>query len=131
MTLADDVAHAAARVVAAFGAHDVQAYFACFAPEATFLFHNSDRLLSSRSEYEAQWREWESDGFQVLGCESSGGRVDAISHDVAVFTHTVRTRLANGDGAVETGERETIVFALRGGLWLGVHEHLSVDPTFA
>jgi hypothetical protein len=42
----------------------------------------------------------------------------------------VRTVLADGDSSVETGERETIVFQRFGTTWLGVHEHLSVDPVF-
>ena len=50
--------------------------------------------------------------------------------DVAVFTHTVRTDLADGDGSITSGERETIIFQKIDGHWLGVHEHLSVDPTF-
>ena len=52
------------------------------------------------------------------------------SETVGIFTHTVRTTLAEGEGSVVTGERETIVFALRDGRWLGVHEHLSPDPTY-
>ena len=131
MSAADEVAAAAANIVAAFGAHDRDAYFATFAPEATFLFHTSPRLLGNRAEYEQEWVTWEQDGFRVLGCRSSDGQVRMIGSDCAVFTHTVRTTLADGDGSVETGERETIVFALQDGRWLGVHEHLSADPNYS
>ena len=130
MSAAHEVAQAAARIVAAFGAHDKDAYFALFAPDATFLFHTSPRVLGSRAEYEAEWDAWERDGFRVLGCTSSGSEVKLVGPDVAVFTHTVRTTLADGDGSLETGERETIVFQRRDGQWLGVHEHLSADPNF-
>lgn len=131
MSAKAQVERAAAQIVAAFGSHDAAGYFACFSPNATFLFHNSPRLLTSRAEYENEWASWEKDGFQVLSCESSNGRVDLATEDVAIFTHTVRTKLASEAEPVETGERETIVFVREGGNWLGIHEHLSVDPTYA
>ena len=126
----NDVKAAAADVVAAFGSHSREKYFSCFAETSTFMFHSSPALLGSRAEYEAEWKSWEAEGFKVLGCQSTLGRVDVLSNEVAVFTHTVRTQLADGDGQIETGERETIVFQLIDGKWLGVHEHLSVDPTY-
>lgn len=130
MSIEHDVKAAAASVVAAFGSHNRDMYFSLFAPSATFLFHNAPAVLGSRAEYEAEWAVWEADGFKVLGCQSTNGRVDVVNDTTAVFTHTVRTQLADGDGQIETGERETIVFGLIDGQWLGVHEHLSVDPTY-
>ena len=130
MSIENDVKAAAANVVAAFGSHNRTEYFSTFAPSATFLFHNAPALLANRAEYEAEWTSWEAEGFKVLGCQSTLGRVDILSEVTAVFTHTVRTQLADGDGQIETGERETIVFQLIEGKWLGIHEHLSVDPTF-
>ncbi len=121
---------AAAAVVAAFARHDRDAYFDTFAPECTFLFYNAPTLLVNRVAYETEWDLWIKDGFHVLGCESSNGQVTMVSDTVGVFTHTVRTTLAEGEGSIVTGERETIVFALRDGRWLGVHEHLSSDPTY-
>lgn len=117
---------AALDVVAAFGAHDTERYFAGFAPEATFLFHAEPEILASRAAYETAWAAWERDGFRVLSCTSLNPRMDVLTDDVAVFTHSVRTRLAGVDD--EQRERETIVFR-RGadGRWLGVHEHLSLD----
>jgi ketosteroid isomerase-like protein len=125
----DEVAAAAATLVAAFGDHDKVGYFAAFAPDATFVFYPTETLLGSRAEYERLWAEWESEGFQVLGCRSLEGRVDLLTDDVAVFTHRVRTRVRI-DGAEEhLAERETIVFRRTPqGSWLGVHEHLSPDP---
>ncbi|BDX35018.1 hypothetical protein TUM20985_55650 [Mycobacterium antarcticum] len=117
---------AAVDVIAAFGAHDTERYFAGFAPEATFLFHAEPALLPSRAAYEALWAGWERDGFRVLSCRSLNPRLDLITDDVAVFTHTVRTRLAGVDE--EQRERETIVLRREpDGRWLGVHEHLSLD----
>ncbi|MDN5764970.1 MAG: hypothetical protein L0H96_02005 [Humibacillus sp.] len=49
--------------------------------------------------------------------------------DVAVFTHRVRTLTSTKAGQAESAERETIVFhRALGTQWVGVHEHLSVDP---
>ncbi|MEV1287373.1 nuclear transport factor 2 family protein [Micromonospora sp. NPDC049679] len=123
----DDVLAAARALVAAFGAHDVARYFASFDENASFVFHNNDEVITSRSRYEQIWRGWERDGFKVLGCRSLDQRVQVVGPDVAIFTHRVRTRVAGE--AAELRERETIVFRRdSGGTWLGVHEHLSVDP---
>jgi ketosteroid isomerase-like protein len=131
----EDVLAASEACVAAFGAHQVDAYFACFEPSATFLFHTTDRLLRSRAEYEAEWATWEAEGFRVLSCVSSRQQVqllgDGAPGSVAVLTHRVRTEVRPGHGADPEvqHERETIVWR-RGddGRWRGVHEHLSPDP---
>lgn len=125
-----DVSVAATALVAAFGTHNRAEYFDAFAPSASFIFHNYEKVLESRSAYEKLWDEWVADGFKVLGCRSSNQQITMLGADVAVFTHTVRTDLADGDGSITTGERETIIFQKIDGRWLGVHEHLSIDPTF-
>lgn len=122
---------AAGALVAAFATHDRERYFDSFAPNASFIFYNSDRVFYSREEYEIEWKEWETTGFQVLACTSLNPNVMVLTPEVAVFTHQVRTRLNTADGIIDTGERETIIFQLCEGKWLGVHEHLSLDPTFA
>ena len=123
----DTVAAAADLLVAAFGAHDAAAYFAAFAPGATFLFHSSPELLGSRAEYEAEWANWVSDGFHVEGCDTLDRRIDVVAPGVAVMTHRVRTRLSGVDEV--QCERETIVFVRDDdGAWRAVHEHLSTDP---
>lgn len=122
---------AARELVAAFATHDRQRYFDSFAANATFIFYNSDRVFQNRAEYEDEWNAWEATGFKVLACSSLNGSVTVLTQDVAVFTHQVRTKLNTTDGVINTGERETIVFQLLDGKWLGVHEHLSLDPTFA
>jgi ketosteroid isomerase-like protein len=124
-----EVREAAAVLVAAFGAHDVDGYFGAFAPDATFLFYTTSRLLGSRAEYEDEWRSWEAGGFRVLGCQSLEGNVQLLTADVAAFTHRVRTRVRTADGEQDLAERETIVFRRApDGRWLGVHEHLSAEP---
>jgi hypothetical protein len=129
MTGADAAAEAEAlaaadRIIDDFGHHRRDAYFAGFAPEATFLFHNVDHRLESRAAYEELWAEWEAEGFRVRECRSSNRRVQLLG-TVAVFSHDVDT-LSELAGVAETArERETIVLALTGGVWLGVHEHLS------
>ncbi|MGY1679704.1 hypothetical protein [Geodermatophilus sp. SYSU D01176] len=55
---ADEVRQAAAVLVAAFGRNDRGEYPACFGEDATFLFHTTDRLLSSRAEYRREWEAW-------------------------------------------------------------------------
>lgn len=116
--------------MSAFGRHDTEAYFGSFSPSATFVFYNYEGVLGDRASYESLWRKWESDGFKVLGCTSLNQSVSMLGGSVAVFTHTVRTELAGEEGPVHTGERETIIFELLDGRWLGVHEHLSPDPNF-
>lgn len=124
-----EVRAAAAALVAAFGAHDVDGYFGAFAPDATYLFHTSPRLLGSRAAYEAEWRSWEADGFRVLECRSLEPEVHSVTADVAVFTHRVRTRVRDAEGEHDLAERETIVFRRdEAGRWLGIHEHLSPEP---
>ena len=127
MTDTAAVAAAADALLEAFASHDRAAYFAAFAPDATFLFHTAPEVLASRAAYEREWAAWEADGFHVEACETTDRRIDLVTPDVAVLTHRVRTRLAGVD-AVQR-ERETIVFR-RGdhGSWLAVHEHLSPDP---
>lgn len=115
---------AADRIIADFGAHRREAYFARFAPDASFVFHNVARRLESRAEYEELWRQWESSGFRVHGCTSSNRRLQLLG-TVAVFSHDVET-MSEIDGESSTfHETETIVLELADGTWLGVHEHLS------
>ncbi|ACR31859.1 nuclear transport factor 2 family protein [Burkholderia glumae] len=123
---------AADALIDAFGRHDSTAYFAAFAPEATFVFHHVDTLLESRNAYRRRWREWERDeGFAVLACESRERAVQQVGGDAAIFTHAVRTTLRTRAGEVRLDERETIVFARRGERWLAIHEHLSPLPAAA
>ena len=123
----DGVTAAADALLRAFGSHDRDAYFAAFAPDATFLFHPSPALLPTRSSYEQEWAMWEADGFHVEACSATDRRIDFVTPDVAVLTHRVRTTLAGVDD--EQRERETIVFRRESdGRWLAVHEHLSPEP---
>lgn len=118
--------HAAAqKLVAAFAGHDTEQYFQAFAPDATFVFHNVPGRLDSRAAYRALWNNWEADGFRVLSCESSEQHVQCMG-DVAIFMHSVSTRVRFGTQETHSQERETIVFKRDGSNgWLAVHEHLS------
>lgn len=120
------VLSAADRLVAAFGNHDTEGYFSAFTEDASFVFHNLDRTLKNRAEYEAEWRLWETrDAFRVLGCRSSDRMVQIVG-EVAIFTHTVATDVSVAGEAVTNLERETIAFRREpGGRWLAFHEHLS------
>jgi ketosteroid isomerase-like protein len=118
-------------LVAAFAASDAAAYFGHFHPDATFLFHDTPGLVGSRADYEALWAEWETDaGFRVLACESTDRHVQQHG-DLAVFTHTVRTRRLVDDTEEELHERETIVLRREGDTWTCIHEHLSPDPAWS
>lgn len=125
----NDVLAAANSLLEAFAMHEVDAYFSHFSPEATFIFHNLDRVLKSRAEYEEEWARWESqDGFKVLNCKSSD-QVVRLWGDVAIFSHTVITDVQFGTEASTNHERETIVFHCNAdGRWVAVHEHLSLFP---
>lgn len=125
----DGVAAAAERLVAAFGAGQVEDYFACFAPDATFVFHTTPERLESRAAYRRLWHAWEQDdGFRVVSCESSNALITPLGSDVAVFVHDVATTVSTTAGEESLRERETIVFARRDGEWVAVHEHLSPAP---
>jgi len=127
----DEVLSAAAHLVDAFGRHDEAAYFECFAPEATFIFHSTPGRLTSAAAYRDLWREWErEDGFRVLACSSARQQVQDLGK-VAVFSHDVTTVIRSGSGEETLAERETIVFRRDGDRWLAVHEHLSPDPAGA
>ena len=127
--MSDTVAAAAERLVAAFAEGRVEDYFACFAEDATFVFHTSPERLESRDAYRRLWRAWEQeDDFRVESCASSNALVAPQGDDVAVFVHDVATTVSTSAGTQSLRERETIVFARRAGEWLAVHEHLSPVP---
>lgn len=126
------VLQAARSLVDAFARHDTPAYFAAFAPEASFIFHTHATVLPTRAAYQALWAEWErAIGFRVLSCRSQDARVQMLGQEgeVGVFCHQVHTVVGTHDGEMALDERETIVFQ-RGadGQWLAVHEHLSPMP---
>lgn len=123
MSRDDAVLTALDRLVAAFGAGDEEAYFACLAPEATFVLHGYPRY-GSREEYRAAYRDWAATGFAVLGCTSVDRHVQWVG-EVAVVTHGVETSARVGGQEARTVERETVVFARHDDTWLVVHEHLS------
>lgn len=120
-----EVLQAANSLIARFAPHDSEGYFAAFDPKATFIFHATPRLLESREEYRALWRDWEKSGFRILGCRSSESLVHVFG-ETAIFTHRVETQLVLGEVEQATIERETIIFRRQNdGRWQAVHEHLS------
>lgn len=127
----DGVLAAAARLVDAFSRHDTEAYYAAFAADASFIFHNLDRVLTSRDAYRDEWRLWEErDGFRVLSCRSTDQRIQ-MAGEVAVFTHVVETNVSVGGETMTNRERETIVFRREASEWIAFHEHLSALPAQA
>ncbi|HMK92072.1 MAG TPA: nuclear transport factor 2 family protein [Thermoleophilia bacterium] len=128
MNATDEVLAAARYLVQVFGRHDTAAYFECFAPDATFIFHTAADRLGSRDEYQRLWRQWErQDEFRVLSCVSARPVVQDLG-DVAVFSHDVTTVISTRTGTETLRERETIVFRRDGVRWAAVHEHLSPRP---
>ena len=119
---------AAEELIAAFAATDTAAYFACFSPDATFVFHPEPHRLDDRAAYEQLWASWLDGGWRVVSCQSSD-RLVQIYGDTAVFTHTVDTVVSVGAEHTALRERETIVFVLDGDRVVAVHEHLSTAPT--
>lgn len=118
---------AADRLIAAFAATDTPAYFACFSPEATFVFHPEDARLDNRAAYEALWSKWLDTGWRVVSCTSSD-RLIQVFGNTAVLTHTVDTVVSEDGQRSAYRERESIVFVLDGDQILAVHEHLSPAP---
>lgn len=126
MSQSDEVMKAAHDLVAFFGAGQVSPYFACFSPNADFIFYTHTERLTSRSAYEELWKTWElENGFKVIGCQSSSQNIRILDSNNAVFTHNVTTQVSINDGIDSVMERETIIFSLIDGKWLAVHEHLS------
>jgi ketosteroid isomerase-like protein len=123
----EEVTSAAERIVAAYSAMDEDAYFASFDPQATFIFHGSPERLTSRGDYEAQWRIWVSEGWKVISCHSSDPFIQ-IYGTTAVFSHSVATTTEEQGQRATSEERETIVFTRAGtdGI-MAVHEHLSLN----
>src|SRR5690242_17257363 len=85
------------RLVEAFSRTDTAAYFACLAPEATFLFHSEPTVITGRAAYRALWDSWVTEGWRVAGCASSERRVQLLG-PVAVVTHRVRTTVHTPEG---------------------------------
>jgi ketosteroid isomerase-like protein len=123
----DEVEAAADRLVAAFAATDTEAYFACFAESATFVFHPEPHRLDDRAAYEALWAEWVASGWRVEECESTD-RLVQVQGDTAVLSHSVRTITSSAGERTTTLERESIVFVRDGDDVVAVHEHLSPAP---
>lgn len=119
------VRQAAANLVDAFASNDTERYFACFSEDASFLFHTLPEPLHTRSAYQDLWRQWQAEGFAVLGCQSSNASV-SLQGEVAIFMHDVATHIRIGGAEHHLQERETIVFRRHGERWLACHEHLSV-----
>ncbi|MEU6199774.1 nuclear transport factor 2 family protein [Streptomyces sp. NPDC047061] len=122
----EQVLQAADALVAAFATGQLDAYFESFTPDATFVFHTTERRVESVAEYRRLWAGWVAEtGFKVLDCRSSDRKVQ-LWDGTAVFTHTVETQISTLGGTETLHERETIVFR-RGAdrRWLAVHEHLS------
>lgn len=128
MTATEEILAAARHLVQAFGRHDTAAYFDCFTPDATFIFHTTAARLASRGEYQRLWRQWEhQDDFRVQSCISAQPVVQDLG-DAAVFSHDVTTVIRTRAGEQAVRERETIVFRRDGDHWAAVHEHLSPHP---
>lgn len=119
-----EVFSAADRLIAAFAATDTDAYFDCFHPDATFVFHTEPATLPDRGSYQALWSSWVADGWHVVDCRSSERTVTSVG-DTAVFAHVVTTTTETGGVCTTTVERESIVFTRTGDGLIAVHEHLS------
>jgi ketosteroid isomerase-like protein len=120
-----EVQAAAAKLIAAFAAADFDAYFGCFAEDATFLFHTEPARIESLDEYRILWRTWQDSGWRVVECDSSRRAVQ-LAGTGAVFSHDVRTVVEVAGVRDVLHERESIIFLKTpDGRILAVHEHLS------
>jgi ketosteroid isomerase-like protein len=127
----DQVLTATDHLIGAFAATDTAAYFACFSPDATFVFHPEASRLDDRAAYESTWASWLDAGWRVVSCISSDRMVQLLG-DTAVLTHTTDTVTSvDGRESPSLRERESIVFVLDGDRVVAVHEHLSPMPADA
>jgi ketosteroid isomerase-like protein len=125
-----EVLAAATRLCDAFAQGRIDDYFACFAPQANFIFHSLPGRIDSLADYRQHWADWKRDlGLEILGCDSFDRTVQLFG-DTAVYTHSVTVRVRTRDAGDQTRhERETIVFVRNANArWEAVHEHLSKDP---
>jgi len=124
---------AASAIVDAFAATDAEAYFACFSPDASFVFHTEPDRLDDRAAYEKLWAGWVAGGWRVVSCASSDQLVQTFPGG-AVFSHVVDTTVRTGEETSSYRERETIVFRVDADAdaatprLSAVHEHLSPLP---
>lgn len=124
----DQVFAAADAIVAAFSETDTVAYFAGFAPDASFVFHPEAARLNSRAEYEALWAGWLADNWRVTACRSSD-RLVQVFPGGAIFSHIVDTSIDSDAGPESYTERESIIFRTDAGdSLIAIHEHLSTVP---
>ncbi|WP_427869608.1 YybH family protein [Leucobacter luti] len=124
-----EVLAAADAIIEAFAATDTAAYFAGFAPDASFIFHPEPARLDSRAAYEQLWAGWLASGWKVTAC-SSTDRLVQVFPGGAVFSHTVATSIDSADGPDSYVERESIIFRVddAGSGLVAIHEHLSTVP---
>ncbi|HJQ05015.1 MAG TPA: nitrilase-related carbon-nitrogen hydrolase [Nocardioides sp.] len=122
-----EVLAAADRLVEAFAATDTAAYFACFTPDATFVFHPEQHRFDDRATYEGVWKGWLDEGWRVVSCTSTERLVQVLG-ETAIFSHRVHTVVDVAGEQAASEERETIVFTRTPDGLLAVHEHLSPVP---
>ncbi len=126
----EEVRDAAHRIVDAFSNTDTAAYFAGFAPDASFVFHPESARLDSREAYETLWASWIADGWSVVSCRTTDELVQVYPGG-GLISHTVHTTVNTGAGEESYVERESIVFRVDPEdpeSLTAIHEHLSA-PT--
>ncbi|HWO69487.1 MAG TPA: nuclear transport factor 2 family protein [Actinomycetota bacterium] len=106
-------------------AGDLDAYFAGFAPDATFLFYNEERRLESTAEYRALLEERiAGSGLRFLDRLRSEVRVQRWE-DVAVVTFLDEATYEwEGDRETTRG-RASWVLRRDGERWVVIHVHIS------
>ncbi len=120
-----EVKAAATTLIDAFAAADFDAYFECFAEEATFLFHTEPSRIESLAAYRDLWRSWQDSGWRIIECHSSDQAVQ-LAGTAAVYSHDVRTVVEVAGARDVLHERESIIFSRTpDGRILAIHEHLS------
>jgi len=106
-------------------AGDLDAYFAGFAPDATFVFHDEERRLESPGEYRALLEERiAGSGLRFLDRRRSEVRVQRWEDGAVVSFLDEATYEWEGDRETTRG-RASWVLRREGGRWVVVHVHIS------
>lgn len=115
------------KINASYGANDLPAYFAAYAPDCTQWLPEGRTDLAT---YKKEWTDYIAAGNKVQSAEFSDLHIQvSTGQDAAVASYLlhVKTKLADGK-ITEEDNQETDVFFKRNGSWKIIELHYSLLP---